>query len=62
MAYQAETAEWTKGVYRIQTSDETLGFRDGAAGFDNKPLEDLAKRTRWLKEKIGNVEALLCRT
>jgi hypothetical protein len=62
MAIQNESAEWTDGVYRIQKTDKTIGFNSGEAGFDNLPLEDLAKRTCWLKAKIGNVEALLWQT
>jgi hypothetical protein len=62
MAIQNESAEWTGGVYRIQKMDETVGFYSDVAGINNMPLEDFAKRTCWLKAKIGDVEALLWQT
>jgi hypothetical protein len=55
MAHQNETAEWAEGVFRIPKRSLIAGFRSPQHGVDNLPFADLAKRTRWLKEKIGNV-------
>jgi hypothetical protein len=55
MARQNETAEWTEGVYRIPKKSPVVGFHSPQTGVDNLPFADLANRTRWLKEKIGNV-------
>jgi hypothetical protein len=54
MAFLAESAEWTDGVYQIEKDDDVLGVADGP-GPDNKPHIDLAKRTSYLRRKIGTI-------
>ena len=50
--FQPETEEWTEGVYQIEIDDDVLGGPDGP---DNKPLLDLACRTSYLRQMIGEV-------
>jgi hypothetical protein len=52
MAYQPETAIWAEDVYCIEESDDVLG---GSEGPDNKPLLDLACRTLYLRQVIGEI-------
>ncbi|MBW5893105.1 SGNH/GDSL hydrolase family protein [Pectobacterium polaris] len=50
MANLPESPNWTDGVYQIERNDPVGGGPDGAA---NKPLKDLANRTRWLYQKFN---------
>ncbi|MCL6349609.1 SGNH/GDSL hydrolase family protein [Pectobacterium polaris] len=50
MANLPESPEWTAGVYQIERNDPVGGGPDGTA---NKPLRDLANRTRWLYQKFN---------
>ncbi|MCH5051210.1 SGNH/GDSL hydrolase family protein [Pectobacterium aquaticum] len=50
MANLPESPQWTDGVYQIERNDPVGGGPDGAA---NKPLKDLANRTRWLYQKFN---------
>ncbi len=50
MANLPESPEWTAGVYQIERNDLVGGGPDGTA---NKPLRDLANRTRWLYQKFN---------
>ena len=49
MANLQETGVWEEGIYQLETSDPVMG---GADGVDNKPLRQLANRTRYLKKKL----------
>lgn len=52
MAFLPESpAEFPAGVYQLETVDPVEG---GAAGKSNVPLIDLANRTRYLKDQIGD--------
>jgi hypothetical protein len=53
MAIISETPIWTVGVYQIEKGDDVLG--GGAEAPENKPHIDLAKRTGFLKGKIGTI-------
>jgi hypothetical protein len=57
MANVKEKAEWA-GVYMIGDVDD---IRAGKQGPDTKPIENFANRTRYLKNKIGDMEGLLWR-
>ncbi|MBN3228989.1 SGNH/GDSL hydrolase family protein [Pectobacterium brasiliense] len=50
MANLPESPKWTAGVYQIERNDPVGGGPDGTA---NKPLRDLANRTRWLYQKFN---------
>ncbi|GBO47328.1 SGNH/GDSL hydrolase family protein [Pectobacterium versatile] len=50
MANLPESPQWTEGVYQIERNDPVGGGPNGAA---NKPLKDLANRTRWLYQKFN---------
>ncbi|WP_350316370.1 SGNH/GDSL hydrolase family protein [Pectobacterium aroidearum] len=50
MANLPEAPNWTDGVYQIERNDPVGGGPNGAA---NKPLKDLANRTRWLYQKFN---------
>jgi hypothetical protein len=46
-------SDWPGGVYQIEKNDDVLGGGPNAP--DNKPHIDLAKRTDFLKGKIGTI-------
>ncbi len=46
MANLTEKAEWTKGIYQLETTDPLQG---GADGIDNVQAKQLANRTQYLK-------------
>ena len=52
MANLAETSNFDDGVYQLELTDPVQG---GATGVDNKPLLNLANRTRWLKDQITSI-------
>jgi hypothetical protein len=52
MANINESAIWDEGVYQIEELDPVLG---GPEGIDNKPLKNLANRTRYLKQIADEV-------
>ncbi len=54
MADLPESAQWTPGIYQIETSDPVLG---GPEGIDNLQGKQLANRTVWLKQLIGGLES-----
>ena len=54
--YLEETGEWTPGVTLIEKEDDVLGKTPNGIGIDNVPLQDLANRTRFLKNAIGTIE------
>lgn len=49
MATLQEIAEWTDGIYQLETNDPVMG---GADGIDNLQAKQLASRTAWLKAAI----------
>ncbi|BEO02365.1 hypothetical protein SMQC13_00920 [Serratia marcescens] len=49
MTYLPESSEWIDGVYQLEKNDPVRGGVDGPA---NKPLIDLASRTRYLKNLV----------
>lgn len=56
MANLKETAEWSEGIYQLETTDPVVG---GPDGIDNKPLKQLANRTLYLKgivDSLGNLK------
>ncbi|MDS9879360.1 hypothetical protein RMI40_31480 [Pseudomonas protegens] len=54
MADLPEIAEWTAGIYQLETSDPVLA---GPDGIDNLQAKQLANRTRWLKDKTDSLGA-----
>lgn len=50
MANLKETATWEAGIYQFETSDPVMG---GENGIDNKPTQQLANRTSWLKTELA---------
>ncbi|QAY92568.1 hypothetical protein [Pseudomonas sp. ACM7] len=54
MADLPEIAEWTTGIYQLETSDPVLG---GPEGIDNLQGKQLANRTAYLKQHIGALES-----
>lgn len=51
MANQPETSTWEAGIYQFETTDVVEG---GVGGIDNKPLLQLANRTKWLYDNRGD--------
>lgn len=49
MADLVETAEWTAGIYQLETDDPVEG---GPGGIDNVQAQALANRTKYLKQMI----------
>ena len=49
MANISETAEWTEGVYQLETTDPVEG---GPEGVDNLQAKQLANRTKYLKALV----------
>jgi hypothetical protein len=56
MNYLPEEYVWVPSVYQVADSDFVQG---GDNGIDNKQGRAYASRTLWLKNRIGNVAALL---
>lgn len=55
MATLPDIAAWIAGIYQIETTDAVLGGPPNEttrAGLVNIPAQQLAKRTRWLREYI----------
>ena len=53
MANIVETSVWEDGIYQLEKTDKAMG---GADGVLNKPLKQLANRTKYLKEKADEIE------
>ncbi|PJG82129.1 phage tail protein [Caviibacterium pharyngocola] len=49
MATLKESADWTEGIYQIETTDPVVGGENGIA---NQQAKDLANRTKWLKQEV----------
>lgn len=54
MADLPELSEWTSGIYQLETSDPVLA---GPEGIDNLQAKQLANRTKWLKDKLDQLDA-----
>lgn len=54
MANLTEASTFDAGVYQIETTDPVSG---GSAGIANKPLINLANRTKYLKDHLDLIEA-----
>lgn len=54
MANLTETSTFDSGVYQIETTDPVSG---GSTGIANKPLINLANRTKYLKDHLDAIEA-----
>lgn len=54
MANLTETSTYDAGVYQIETTDPVSG---GSTGIANKPLINLANRTKYLKDHLDAIEA-----
>jgi hypothetical protein len=54
MANLPEISEFTAGVYQIETTDPVLG---GVDGITNVPLKALTNRTKFLKDRVDELEA-----
>lgn len=55
MATLSEVAEWVAGIYQIEQTDPVLGGAPNestGAGLTNIPAQQLAKRTRFLKDLV----------
>ena len=50
MANQPEEATWEAGIYQFETNDVVEG---GAGGIDNRPLLQLANRTKYLYDTMN---------
>ncbi|MBF0752250.1 MULTISPECIES: tail fiber protein, partial [unclassified Pasteurella] len=49
MANLKEQEKWEDGIYQIEENDPVLG---GENGITNKPIKQLANRTKWLKKAL----------
>ncbi|MBS9780858.1 MAG: tail fiber protein [Gammaproteobacteria bacterium] len=49
MANLPEEARWEEGVHQWEVTDPVMG---GPDGIDNKPIRQLANRTKYLKEHL----------
>ncbi|MDX3892965.1 phage tail protein, partial [Pasteurella multocida] len=49
MANLKEQEKWEDGVYQIEENDPVLG---GENGITNKPIKQLANRTKYLKKEV----------
>ncbi len=49
MANLPESSKWEEGIYQLEVTDPVMG---GPEGVDNKPIKQLANRTKYLKEKV----------
>ncbi|MFP1880132.1 hypothetical protein ACLEE3_16525 [Lonsdalea quercina] len=54
MAELTEKAEWTDGIYQLETSDPVVG---GPGGISNRQAQELAYRTRYLKDNLDATSA-----
>lgn len=54
MANLPETSTFDAGVYQLELTDPVQG---GASGVDNKPLRNLANRTRYLYDQLTAMQA-----
>ncbi|MEG7098753.1 hypothetical protein V2B07_11580 [Pseudomonas aeruginosa] len=54
MADLPELSEWASGIYQLETSDPVLA---GPEGIDNLQAKQLANRTKWLKDKLDQLDA-----
>lgn len=54
MAYQPESSSWATGVYQWEATDPAQG---GVGGVMNRPILQLASRTRWLKDQMDALSA-----
>lgn len=54
MASLPEVAQWTLGIYQLETSDPVLG---GPEGIDNLQSKQLANRTSYLKQHLDALES-----
>jgi hypothetical protein len=55
MANLSEASEWVAGVYQIETTDPVVG---GPNGISNVQGKQLGNRTRYLKDKVEELQAL----
>lgn len=51
MASLNESGGWVEGIYQLEISDPVEGGTDGKS---NRPLRELAARTKWLRERIAS--------
>jgi hypothetical protein len=56
MNYLPEEDVWAPNIYRVEDDDPVQG---GENGIDNMQGRAYASRTLWLKNRIGDVGALL---
>jgi hypothetical protein len=56
MNYLPEEDAWVQNIYRVENNDPVQGGDDG---IDNMQGRAYASRTLWLKNRIGDVGALL---
>lgn len=56
MANLNESSSYDEGVYRLETTDLVQG---GETGTSNKPLKNLANRTKWLHDAIDAINTAL---
>lgn len=56
MNFLPEEDVWDEGIYQIETNDDVVG---GPGGIDNIQATQLARRTKYLKARIGDVGELL---
>lgn len=56
MANQPEVAVYESGIYQFETTDVVEG---GVGGIDNRPLLELANRTKWLKGQTDDINKLV---
>ncbi|MFP1790397.1 hypothetical protein ACLED1_13555 [Lonsdalea quercina] len=54
MAELTEKAEWTDGIYQLETSDPVVG---GPGGISNRQAQELAYRTLYLKNNLDATSA-----
>lgn len=54
MANLTETSTFETGIYQLETSDPVVG---GAGGISNRQGQQLANRTKYLKERVDVLEA-----
>jgi hypothetical protein len=53
MAHLDETDTWEEGIYQLEDTDPVQG---GAEGIDNLQAKQLGNRTRWLYERLRELE------
>lgn len=56
MANQPESPSFDSGIYQLETVDPVQG---GVGGMSNQPILGLANRTRYLKEHVDTLEAVV---